>query len=131
MPKIALGSGQSVVDCTDGTIGSVCHTTGWGNTPDKWHWDTPTSNTFVSDECSTTVFANGFGIVLKDHKMQAHPDGNPCTATPINHTPVLSTYSSTVFVEGKPVGRVGDKFNKDTSFDHTISKCDASTVYVG
>lgn len=129
MPKVALGSGQSVIDCTDGTIGSVCETS--LGTPIKWLWDTPTLDTYTSDECSTTVFANGFGIVLKDHKMQAHPNGEVCTPTAVNHTPVLSTHSSTVFVQGKPIGRVGDKYNGGTTFDHTIAKCDVSTVYAG
>jgi hypothetical protein len=126
MAKLALGSAQSIVDCTDGTKGTLCNTL-----PNKWLWDAPKLDTFTSDECSTTVFANGFGIVLKDSKMQAHPDGEVCTATAVNHTPALSTYSGTVYVQGKQVGRVGDKYNKDTTFDHTISKCDVSTVYAG
>jgi uncharacterized Zn-binding protein involved in type VI secretion len=130
MAKLALGSAQSIVDCTDGTIGSVCDRNILGAAI-KWLWDEPKLDTFTSDECSTTVFANGFGIVLKDSKMQAHPDGEVCTATAVNHTPVLSTYSGTVYVQGKQVGRVGDKYNKDTTFDHTISKCDVSTVYAG
>lgn len=123
MPEIALADGQSLVQCTDGVQGSVCSTS-----PPKWFWDSP----FVSKSGpgSTSVFINNFPVVRKDDTMEAHPDGVPCTSNPINHTPFLSTYSSTVFIEGKEVGRKGDKYNGGTVFDHEITT-GSSTVFVG
>ena len=62
--------------------------------------------------------------------MASHPDGEPCVAAPSNHTPALDTYSSKVFFEGKEAGRIGDTFNKDHSFDHTITS-GSSKVLIG
>ena len=121
MPAAALGNGQSNVSCTDGTKGSSCGTC-------KWHWDAP--STQVSEECSTNVFINGFGAVRKNDKMAAHPDGDPCTSSPINHQPGLSSYSANVFVNGLNVGRVGDKYNSDGHFSHIISS-GSHNVFIG
>lgn len=123
MPAVALGNGQSVVQCTDGVKGSLCHTD-----PDMWHWDS--SLTSASDTCSSTVFASGFGVVCEDDTMASHPDGVPCTPAPIMHTPAVDTYSSTVFIGGKRVARVGDTYNKDTPFNHVIMTGSA-TVFIG
>lgn len=112
MSAVALGNGNSNVSCTDGIKGSPCGTA-------VWHWDTESIQT--SDQCSTNVFVNSIGVVRKDDTMISHPDGTPCTSSAINHAPALSTYSSTVFVNGKNIGRVGDKYDSDSHYDHTIS----------
>jgi uncharacterized Zn-binding protein involved in type VI secretion len=127
MPAVALKDGQSIVACTDGTQGSVCETN--LGTPVKWNWDVPFLS--VSDEGSTSVKVDGYGVVLEGSAMEAHPDGAVCVATPVNHAPVLSPPAGgTVYVEGKLVGRVGDKYNVGTPFDHTITT-GSSTVFIG
>jgi uncharacterized Zn-binding protein involved in type VI secretion len=112
MPAIAQKSGSSAVAATDGARGSSCGR-------NVWHWDTPTTQ--ASDAGSSDVFAEGIGIVRNGDTMKSHPDGNPCTGGPINHAPALSTFSPNVFVNGKEVGRIGDKYDSDGHFDHTIS----------
>lgn len=121
MAAAALGSGQSNINCTDGVKGSPCG-------KNVWHWDSPSVH--VTEECSSNVFVNGFGCVRKDDKMESHPDGVPCTSSPINHQPQLSTYSANVFVNGRNVGRVGDKYNSDGHFSHVISS-GSSNVFIG
>jgi uncharacterized Zn-binding protein involved in type VI secretion len=118
---IAKKSGSSNVTCTDGAQGSGCGT-------NVYHWDTGTTQT--SDAGSSTVFVNGIGVVRKDDIMISHPDGNPCTAAPINHAPALSTYSSSVYVDGKNIGRIGDKYDSDGHYDHTIST-GSTNVFAG
>jgi len=119
MPQpAALGAGQSVVTCTDGIIGTPCAFSPTG-TPIAWLWNTPSVSS--SSLCSTDVLINGIGAVRLGDIMAAHPDGAPCTPSPIPHTPALSTGSATVFVNGKPMGRVGDLYNTGTAFVHIIS----------
>jgi uncharacterized Zn-binding protein involved in type VI secretion len=127
MPGAALGSGQSTVVCTDGVQGTICHFN-FSGIPDKWLWNVGVTS--ASDDCSTTVFAGGYGIVREDDVMAAHPDGVPCTPVPVNHTPALDTYSSTVYIDGKRAGRIGDTYNKGTPFVHTITT-GSSTVIIG
>lgn len=127
MPAVALKDGQSIVECTDGIRGSVCQTT--LGTPVKWNWDAPLVS--ASDEGSTTVKIGGYGVVLEGSAMQAHPDGNLCVASAVNHAPTLSPPAGgTVYVEGKLVGRVGDKYNVGTPFNHEITT-GSTTVSIG
>lgn len=118
---IALKGGSSNIACTDGDIGSLC-------APSAYLWDTPTTQ--VSDAGSSTVFVNGIGVVRSGDAMASHPDGVPCTVAPINHAPTLSTYSSTVFADGKNIGRINDKYNSDGHHDHTITSGSVN-VYAG
>ena len=121
MAAVALKGGSSSVACTDGIIGSGC-------APSKHHWDT--GSTQASDAGSADVFVNNIGVVRKDDAMASHPDGTPCVASPENHTPTLSTYSSTVYVNNKNIGRIGDKYNSDGHFDHEITTGSAD-VFAG
>lgn len=127
MPAAALGSGQSVVVCTDGVKGTVCHFDSNGD-PDKWNWDVGANS--ASAACSSAVFINGYGAVREDDAMASHPDGEPCTPSAINHTPAVDTFSSTVYIEGKRAARIGDTYNKDHTFNHTITT-GSSNVFIG
>ena len=63
--------------------------------------------------------------------MTAHPNGEPCVVAPVNHTPICSSYSPKVFIEGSQMARIGDKYNRShNGFDHEIST-GASKVYAG
>ena len=121
MPAVAQKDGVSSVTATDGAQGPVCATK-----PTRWNWSTPTTQS--SNAGSGNVFAENVGVVREDDAMVSHPDGDPCTTSPINHAPTLSTYSPNVFVNNKRIGRIGDKYNSDGHFDHTISS-GASTVF--
>lgn len=125
MPAVALKSGSSVVACEDGIIGPPCLFDD-GGSPIKWRWTTPLTS--ASDAGSSNVLVNGIGVVRKDDAMVAHPDGIPCVPAPVNHTPTLTTASSTVFVNGKAIGRVGDNYILGVS--HIITT-GASNVFAG
>jgi uncharacterized Zn-binding protein involved in type VI secretion len=118
MAALAKMGGESEVKCTDGALKdppTECVTlTVYGN---KWDKET----TQKSAAGSSDVLVNSSGTVRKGDAMGSHPDGDPCTATAVNHAPTLSTYSATVFVNSKNIGRIGDKYNSDEHFDHTIS----------
>jgi uncharacterized Zn-binding protein involved in type VI secretion len=114
MPAVARKSGEDTIACTDGAQGSLC-----GTRPTRFNWNTATVQ--LTDEGSDDVFVNDVGVVRQDDKMVNHANGVPCTTSAINHTPALSTYSSNVYVNGKLIGRLGDKYNSDGNMDHTIS----------
>lgn len=125
MPAVALSEGQSQVVCTDGAQGSLCNVD-----PDMWHWDVGTTQT--SDAATISdVKINGYAPVVFGDTMLSHPWGEPCTPAPINHAPTLNTIigSPNVFIGGKLVARIGDKYNSE-SFDHTIST-GSPTVFIG
>jgi uncharacterized Zn-binding protein involved in type VI secretion len=125
MPAVALMSGSSVVACGDGIIGPPCHFDTQG-APDKWNWSVPLTSASVAG--SSNVLVNGIGVVRKGDVMVAHPDGNPCVPAPVLHTPTLTTASSTVFVNGKAIGRVGDDYVMGVS--HIITT-GSSNVFAG
>lgn len=114
MPAAAQKDGASSVAATDGAQGSLCATK-----PSRYNWNTPTTQS--SDTGSSNVFAENIGIVRRGDTMISHPDGVPCVTSPVNHAPALSTYSPNVFVNGRQVGRVGDKYDSDGHYDHTIT----------
>ena len=129
MPEVALKDEVSSVACEDGAIGTVCLTSGAPSfTPIKWNFDTDTTQ--KSDAGSDNVFAEGTGVVRKDDAMKAHANGDLCVATATNHAPTVSTHSSTVFVNGKEIARIGDKYNSESSKDHRITT-GATTVFAG
>ena len=64
--------------------------------------------TTYTDECSSKVFIDSFGIVREGDKVAPH---NKRNCVPDEST--LSTYSSKVFVEGKGVARIGDSYGDD------------------
>jgi uncharacterized Zn-binding protein involved in type VI secretion len=121
MPAVAQKDGVSTVSATDGAQGSLCATR-----PNRYNWNTPTTQT--SDKGSDDVFVENIGVVRDGDAMISHADGNPCTISAINHAPTLSTYSPNVFVNGKLIGRIGDKYDSDGHYSHTISS-GASTVF--
>lgn len=114
MPAVAKKDGASQVAATDGNQGNLC-----GTFPTRYNWDAATTQ--VSAAGSADVFVEDIGIVRKDDVMVSHPDGAPCVVSAQNHAPALSTYSSNVFANDLEIGRVTDKYNKSTSFDHTIT----------
>ena len=129
MPGVALKDEVSLVECSDGAIGTVCETSGPPSfTPIKFNFDTDTVQ--ESDAGSDNVFAEGTGVVRKDDAMKAHANGDLCVATATNHAPTVSTHSSTVFVNGKEIARIGDKYNSESSQDHKITT-GATTVFAG
>ena len=129
MPEVALKGEVSSVACEDGAIGTVCLTSGAPSfTPIKWNFDTDTTQ--KSDAGSSDVFAEGTGVVRKDDAMKAHANGDLCVATATNHAPTVSTHSATVFVNGKEIARIGDKYNSESSQDHRITT-GATTVFAG
>ena len=131
MPGVALKDEESSVACTDGVIGTVCASSGAPSfTPIKWYWNTDTTQ--KSDAGSSDVFAEGTGVVRKDDAMKIHASGDPCVAFILSayHTPAVSTFSSTVFANGKNIARIGDKYNSESSQDHEITT-GATTVFAG
>jgi uncharacterized Zn-binding protein involved in type VI secretion len=128
MPEVALKDEKSSVACDDGAIGTVCAVEPGTGTPIKWNFNTDTTQ--KSDAGSSDVFAEGTGVVRKDDAMKAHANGDPCVAAAVNHTPTVSTFSSTVFVNGKNIARIGDKYNSESSQDHEITT-GATTVFAG
>jgi hypothetical protein len=119
MPGIALMGGSSSVSCTDGAKGSPCG-------KNVWHWDTGTTQ--ASAAGSGDVFVNNIGVVRQGDAMGSHPDGDPCVKSPVNHAPALSSYSGTVYANNKPIGRIGDVYNSDGHFSHSVVS-GATTVF--
>ena len=77
-------------------------------------------STQSTDQGSSNVRAEGVGVVRKDDGMITHDFAGPCCNP---HTPKLTTFSGTVFANGKNLGRKGDEYS-----GHTISS-GASTVF--
>ena len=113
MAFVAFSDGASTVDCTDGTMGSSCG-------PGKHFWNTPLVSA-TGPNTSKNVFANGKALVLEGDPMETHPDGSICTVSPVNHAPVLISFSKTVLANGRGIGRVGDQYSADNGYTHTIS----------
>jgi len=128
MPELALKDEKSSVACSDGAIGTVCAVEPGTGTPIKWNFDTDTTQ--KSDAGSSDVFAESTGVVRKDDAMKSHANGDPCVASASNHAPTVSTYSSTVFANGKNIARIGDKYNSESLQDHEITT-GATTVFAG
>ena len=127
MAGVALKDEESSVACSDGVVGTVCATDAEGN-PIKWNWDTDTTQ--KSDAGSSDVFAEGTGVVRKDDAMKSHPNGDPCVASATNHAPTVSSYSSTVFANGKNIARIGDAYDSESEQEHEITT-GATTVFAG
>lgn len=121
MPAVAWKDGKSSVACTDGSRGTVCRRSpAPASTPIAWNWDIDTTQ--ASNVGSDDVYANNIGVVRKDDIMKSHPHGDPCTASAINHSPPLDTYSPNVFANNKNIGRIGDHYDGDgTSQTHEIT----------
>lgn len=79
--------------------------------------------TAVGEVNSSRVYANGILVVVQGKKVAPHPKGG-CDPD----ESVLTSYSSRVFVGGKGVGRVGDKYESMSS--NTITQ-GSSNVFAG
>ena len=88
MPAVARKDGRDSVKSPHGT-GDEC------NSP----------ATYKTDEGSGDVFVNGYGVVREGDKMQKHPQPG-CSI----HAPVLKSFSSKVYVNGKRLGRLNDAY---------------------
>jgi len=74
---------------------------------DVTHCSTP-----KRDKHSPDVFANGIAISRQGDNNTTHDlPGNPCPS----HTAPITTGSSTVFINGKGCGRIGDAITGCTS----------------
>jgi len=73
----------------------------------------------VNDEASPNVFANGVAV----HRQSDHWVNHTCVTT---HDGVLQTGSSSVFVNGLPVARIGDPIDCGS----TVAE-GSSTVFAG
>ena len=62
----------------------------------------------VTGEGSPNVYANSFGIVRQGDKVGLHAAGG-CSPD----LSVLTTFSSTVFINGRGAGRIGDQYTAD------------------
>ena len=90
MPEVARKDGVDTVDTVHNSIGSECKVK-------------PT--TIGTDKGSSTVFAEGTGVVRVGDAVEIH-DLPKC----IPHAPPLAEGSSTVFADGQPIGRKGDTY---------------------
>ncbi len=125
MPLVAFANAQSDVACADGTQNGVCATN-----PTKYTWSSALTSTSGAVTVSKT-YVETKRPVVKGDEMTAHPNGEPCVVAPVNHTPICSSYSPKVFIEGSQMARIGDKYNRShNGFDHAIST-GASKVYAG
>ena len=100
MPGVARGNGVDSVD-----TGHGCDAT------------------TVTAGCSGDVFVNGIGAVREGDLTASHlvPGGLDC----VSHTVPLTTFSSSVYVNGKRVGRLGDAYS-----GHTITSA-STDVFAG
>lgn len=88
MPAIATGDNSCRVQSPDGS-GDKC----------------AYPMTTTTGECSSKVFVGNIGVVRQGDKVAPHPKKGCDT-----DTSGLSSYSSKVFVEGKPIARIGDRY---------------------
>lgn len=102
--EVARANGVDLVNSPDGT-GDECRY--------------PTTQ--YTDEGSPNVFVGSHAVVRLGDKMSEH-GGPRC----IPHAPALSVASSSVFINGRGVGRKGDMYGDD----HEIIT-GSSTVFVG
>lgn len=124
MTQIAWSDGRSSVACTDGTRGTKCH-----DDPDRWQWDSALTSETAPSDGNTGFYVQGTLVAVEGDKMAQHPDGSPCTSSPVMHEPTTSLHAANFYVAGKRVMRVGAKFNNGTTFDHEITTgCDTFIV---
>jgi uncharacterized Zn-binding protein involved in type VI secretion len=62
----------------------------------------------TTDECSTKVFIGGIGVVREDDRIAPH-DKSGC----VLDSSVVTSFSSNVYVEGKGLARIGDRYTSD------------------
>ena len=109
MPAVARANGVDTVYSLTGTLSSTS----------PIRYDNPVDT--VTGTGSPNVFVNGTPVVRQDDTVGVHLNSTGGT-----DTSVLTTFSSTVFVNGKGIGRVGDKYTSD----NTITS-GSPTVFAG
>ena len=64
--------------------------------------------TTITGSGTNNVYVNGFPVVTQGDRVGTHPAGgcSPDLST-------LTSFSSTIFVGGKGVGRIGDQYTSD------------------
>lgn len=121
---IAFANGDSQIICTDGAQGTLCATN-----PNRFNWNSGTTQV-TNSTSNTKVFVEGRPVSVQGDTMISHPDGLPCVVSPVFHAPATSLCAQKVTIGGKHIVRVGSKFNKNTTFDHTVST-GSGKVFVG
>ena len=109
MPAVARANGVDTVYSLTGTLS--------GTSPIRY--DNPVNT--VTGTGSPDVFVNGTPVVRQNDTVGIHLNSTGGT-----DTSVLTTFSSTVFVNGKGIGRVGDQYTSD----NTITS-GSPTVFAG
>lgn len=100
MPQAALGEGQSAVQSQTGA-GANC----------------ASSMMTTSDEASSIVTIEGYGVVREGDRVAPHPITGCGT-----DLSVITTFSSKVTCEGKGVARIGDEYTSDNTITSGSSK---------
>ena len=67
--------------------------------------------TTKTDGMSSDVIVNGTGVHRKDDATVTHVSGADSPICTVTHAPVIATGSTSVFANGKGVGRVGDGYS--------------------
>jgi uncharacterized Zn-binding protein involved in type VI secretion len=110
---VARKDNADTVFSPDGTVSGEC-------SPGVPQCDAPSIQS--TKEGSSNVFINGIGAVRFGDAMKTHTHGCGC----VNHSPTLSTSSSTVLVNGRGIGRNTDSYGGD----HPLSS-GSTNVYAG
>jgi len=97
MPEAARGNGTDSVNTVHPAVGDA--------DPDDGIACDAAPTTTATDVCSGDVFAEGIGIVRESDAVESHTF--PGCAS---HAPGLSSFSSTVKINGKGAGRKGDTY---------------------
>lgn len=70
-----------------------------------------------TDECSSTVFIEGTGVVREGDQVAPHNKAG-CS----NDSSTLTSFSSKVFANGKGIARIGDQYGSDNTITSGSSK---------
>jgi uncharacterized Zn-binding protein involved in type VI secretion len=111
MPAVARANGVDTVSSLTGTLSS--------SSPPPPVYNNPINT--VTGTGSPDVFVNGTPVVRQNDTVGVHLNSTGGT-----DTSVLTTFSATVFVNGKGIGRVGDQYTSD----NTITS-GSPTVFAG
>lgn len=97
MPEAARGNSTETVNTVHPAVGDL--------DPDDGIACDAAPTTTSTNVCSDKVFVGGIGVVREGDAVTAHTF--PGCAT---HTPVLTSFSSKVKIQGKGAGRKGDSY---------------------
>ena len=97
MPEAARGNGSDSVNTVHPAVGDA--------DPDDGIACDASPTTTATDACSGNVFVNNIGAVRESDAVQSHTFPGCST-----HAPGLSSFSSSVKINGKGAGRKGDTY---------------------